>query len=135
MQRVVRIIPRIIKTIPDMKYLTLLVLIAGSVFPSSSVSQTVFYDVMLAGRIVGSVKVMLFESSTKIVKRRIEAKFSIQFYSGSFSSENDFSDGHLLSSLTQHFVNGNQKKSTHTQTEDHCLILLIFLVKLRIRVH
>jgi len=97
-----------------MKYLTLLVLIAGSLFPFSSVSQTVIYDVMVAGRIVGSVKVMLCETGAKTVKRRVEAQFSIPFYSGSFSSENDFSEGHLQSSLTEHFVNGKQKERTHT---------------------
>jgi len=117
-----------------MKYLTLLVLIAGSVFPSSSVSQTVFYDVMLAGRIVGSVKVMLFESSNRTVKRRIEAQFSIEFYSGSFSSENDFSEGHLLSSLSEYFVNGKQRRVPILPDEDRSFVMLIFLVKLRMRV-
>lgn len=98
----------------EMKYLALLIVAAGLMLPSRSVSQTVMYDVMVAGRVVGSVKVLLYDNTAKTVKRRIEAEFSIPFYSGSFSSENDFVEGNLKSSVTEHFVNGKQKESTHT---------------------
>ncbi|GLU53991.1 DUF6134 family protein [Dyadobacter frigoris] len=97
-----------------MKYLALLIIAAGLLLPLISVSQTVMYDVMVAGRVIGSVKVLLYENTSKTIKHRIEAQFSIPFYSGSFSSENDFLEGNLQSSVTEHFVNGKQKESTRT---------------------
>ncbi|MBE9461387.1 DUF6134 family protein [Dyadobacter subterraneus] len=114
-----------------MKYLTLLVITAGLMLPFSSVSQTVMYDVMVAGRVIGSVKVLLYENTTKTVKRRIEAEFSIPFYSGSFSSENDFLEGNLQSSVTEHFVNGKQKESTHTSNRHPQLYHVDFSGKAR----
>lgn len=93
-----------------MKYPTLLIVAVGLILPFRSVSQTVMFDVMVAGRVIGSVKVLLYENGAKTVKRRIEAQFSIPFYAGSFSSENDFLEGKLQSSVTEHFVNGKQKE-------------------------
>ena len=109
-----------------MRYLMLLVLMAALMAPLTAASQAVMYDVLVGGRNVGSVKVLLMENTAREVKQRIEARFSIPFFSGSFSSENDFFDGHLRSSFTEHFVNGKQKESTHTSHRKPQLYLVDF---------
>ena len=83
-------------------------------FPLPSFSQVVCYDVILAGRTIGVVRVLQFEPTADGVKRRIEAEFAIPFYSGSFSSENLFANGVLTSSLTEHKVKGKKKERTLT---------------------
>lgn len=85
------------------------------IFPMTGISQVVvFYDVMVGGRTVGSVKVLHFLPGQEAGKRRIEAEFSIPFYSGSFFSENQFTNGILKNSVTEHRVNGKKKEQTRT---------------------
>ncbi|WP_254560156.1 DUF6134 family protein [Dyadobacter diqingensis] len=100
-----------------MKNPRLMLILAGIILSFRAYSQTVMYDVTVAGRVVGSVKVILFDAGAKTVKRRIEAQFSIPFYSGSFFSENDFADGFLKTSLTEHYVNGKQRERTFTSNK------------------
>ena len=83
-------------------------------FSLESLAQTAFYDVILGGRVVGSVRVLYYESKPESSKRRIEAEFSVPFYSGSFSSENHFVNGLLKTSVTEHRANGKQKEKTST---------------------
>lgn len=101
-----------------MKNTRLIFTLAAMVFSFPSISQTVMYEVTVAGRVVGSVKVILFDGGMNTVRRRIEARFSIPFYSGSFLSENDFADGFLKSSLTEHYVNGRQRERTVTLNKE-----------------
>lgn len=80
--------------------------------PAFSFSQVVHYDVIVAGHTIGGVKVYHFQNDVK--KQRIEAEFKVPFYSGTFFSENNFSDGALRNSVTEHHVNGKRKQQTVT---------------------
>jgi hypothetical protein len=97
-----------------MRWFIVFQLLLGVFNPLGSNAQTVHYDVKVGGRTIGSVKVLHFENKTGAEKRRIEADFSVPFYSGSFYSENQFHNGTLKSSLTEHRVNGKQKEKTAT---------------------
>ena len=83
-------------------------------FSLQSRAQTAFYDVIVGGRIIGSVKVLYYDNKAESSKRRIEAEFNIPFYSGSFFSENHFVNGLLKTSVTEHRTNGKQKEKTLT---------------------
>lgn len=97
-----------------MKISVSLSIIIFLIMPQLSVSQSVFFDLIVAGRTVGSVRVLHFESGQETGRRRVEAEFRIPFYSGSFFSENQFSNGLLKNSLTEHRVNGKTKEQTRT---------------------
>jgi len=97
-----------------MKLLSLLTLVAFLNIPVQAISQTVLYDIVIAGRTVGSVKVLHDGSEPERAKRRIDAEVSIPFYSGSLRSENQFVDGSLKSSVTDYRVNGRKKEKTLT---------------------
>jgi hypothetical protein len=76
-------------------------------------AQIATFDVVMAGHTIGSVKVLEL-NGTERLRKRIEAEFSVPFYSGSFVSENQFSDGTLHSSLTEQTVNGRRREHTVT---------------------
>lgn len=97
-----------------MKLLKPLVLVFFLTVSVRAMSQTVLYDIVIAGRTVGSVKVLQEDSETENPKLRIDAEVSIPFYSGSLRSENQFLDGSLKSSVTDYRVNGRKKEKTLT---------------------
>lgn len=98
-----------------MKIFSQIIIITFLSIPFTGISQTVVvYDVLIGGRTVGSVRVLHFLSGQEVSKRRIEAEFNIPFYSGSFISENQFLNGILKTSLTEHRVNGKTKEQTRT---------------------
>ncbi|MBO9617089.1 MAG: hypothetical protein J7619_30660 [Dyadobacter sp.] len=76
-------------------------------------AQVATFDVVMAGHTIGSVKVLPQDDGARL-RKRIEAEFSVPFYSGSFVSENQFSDGALHSSLTEQTVNGKRREQTVT---------------------
>lgn len=76
-------------------------------------AQRAMFDVLLAGHSIGSVMVLEQEGRGRL-RERIEAEFSVPFYSGSFVSENQFADGALHSSLTEQVVNGKRREHTVT---------------------
>lgn len=76
-------------------------------------AQIATFDVVMAGHTIGSVKVLELSGSERL-RKRIEAEFSVPFYTGSFVSENQFSDGTLHSSLTEQTVNGKRREQTVT---------------------
>jgi hypothetical protein len=80
----------------------------------AAMSQTVLYDIVIAGRAVGSVKVFRDDSDAENPKLRIDAEVSIPFYTGSLRSENQFADGSLKSSMTDYRVNGRKKEKVLT---------------------
>lgn len=51
-----------------MKNPRLMLILAGIILSFRAHSQTVMYDVTVAGRVVGSVKVILFDAGAKTVK-------------------------------------------------------------------
>ena len=89
---------------------TLLLILFASIVAKAQVAT---FDVIMAGYSIGSVKVLPQDHSGGQWKR-IEAQFSVPFYSGSFVSENHFSDGTLHSSLTEQTVNGKRREQTVT---------------------
>lgn len=97
-----------------MKLLKLFVVFALLNLPAQVMSQTVHYDIMIAGRTVGSVKVLYDGAEPESAKRRIDAEVSIPFYSGNLRSENQFVDGVLKTSVTDYRVNGKKKEKTLT---------------------
>ncbi len=97
-----------------MKLVNLFTVFAFLSIPTFVVAQTVHYDIIIAGRTVGSVKVLQDDSEPENVKLRIDAEVSIPFYSGSLRSENQFVDGALKSSVTDYRVNGKKKEKTLT---------------------
>lgn len=91
-----------------------------------AVSQTVLYDVVIAGRTVGSVKVHHDDQEKENPTRRIDAEVSIPFYSGSLRSENQFVDGTLKTSVTDYRVNGKKKEKTFTSKAETSNYLVDF---------
>lgn len=83
-------------------------------FPTLAISQTVLYDIVIAGRTVGSVKVIQDEANKENPKLRIDAEVSVPFYSGSLRSENQFVDGFLKTSVTDYRANGKKKEKVLT---------------------
>ena len=76
-------------------------------------AQVGTFDVIMAGHTIGSVKVLPQDNGARL-RKRIEAEFSVPFYSGSFVAENQFSEGTLHSSLTEQTVNGKRREQTVT---------------------
>jgi hypothetical protein len=97
-----------------MKWFQVLIILLGMFVAVTLHAQTVHYDVQIGGRTIGSVRVFHFDNKSGSEKRRIEADFSVPFYSGSFYSENLFQNGTLKSSFIEHRVNGKQKEKTTT---------------------
>ncbi|MDR6806687.1 hypothetical protein J2Y45_003879 [Dyadobacter sp. BE34] len=76
-------------------------------------AQVATFDVVMAGHTIGSVKVLPQDDGARL-RKRIEAEFSVPFFSGSFVAENQFSEGTLHSSLTEQTVNGKRREQTVT---------------------
>lgn len=81
---------------------------------AESISQTASYDIVIAGRTVGFVKVLQIDSSSEQSRLRIDAGVSIPFYTGSLQSENHFLKGSLKSAVADYRVNGKTKEKTVT---------------------
>lgn len=79
-----------------------------------AMSQTVLYDIVIAGRKVGSVKVIQDGADTENPKLRIDAEASVPFISASLRSENEFVDGALKTSSTIYQLNGREKEKVVT---------------------
>ena len=97
-----------------MKSLKLLAFVFFLTFPALAISQTVLYDIVIAGRTVGTVKVIQDEANKENPKLRIDAEVSVPFYSGSLRSENQYVDGVLKTSVTDYRVNGRKKEKVLT---------------------
>jgi hypothetical protein len=93
--------------------MTRLLLIALLLLATAARAQMATFDVIMAGHTIGSVRVLPQDDGGRL-RKRIEAEFSVPFYSGSFVSENQFSDGTLHSSLTEQTVNGKRREQTVT---------------------
>ncbi|SDG20413.1 hypothetical protein SAMN04487996_11660 [Dyadobacter soli] len=80
----------------------------------SAFAQLATFDVVMAGHTIGSVKVLQHDGAERLLRKRIEAEFSVPFYTGSFVSENRFENGALHSSSTEQIVNGKRREHTVT---------------------
>ena len=100
-------------------------LVSAILFVSSKVmSQTNVYDVIVAGRTIGSLKVFDNDSKDDVETHRIESKFKILFYSGKFSTQTSYVQGQLVSAVSAHEVNGDLKEKTQTK----CILKTLYQV-------
>ena len=93
---------------------------------TNAMSQTSFYDVIVAGRNVGFLKVFNDETKNNIELQRIESNFKFLFYSGKYSIQSSYSQGKLLSSVATHHVNGDLKEKTQTKSAVKPLYQVLF---------
>jgi hypothetical protein len=94
-----------------------LALILSTFFHSQvAKSQTNVYDVIVAGRTIGSLKVFSDQIQNDVETHRIESDFKILFYSGKYSTQTSFVEGKLVSAVSAHHVNGDLKERTQTKS-------------------
>ena len=89
-------------------------------------SQTNVYDVIVAGRTIGSLKVFSDEIQNDVETHRIESNFKILFYSGKYSTQTSFVQGKLVSAVSAHHVNGDLKEKTQTRSSAKSLYEIWF---------
>jgi len=93
---------------------------------TNAMSQTSFYDVIVAGRNVGFLKVFNYEPKNDIELQRIESNFKFLFYSGKYSIQSSYSQGKLITSVASHHVNGDLKEKTQTKSAVNPLYQVLF---------
>jgi hypothetical protein len=90
-------------------------------------SQTNVYDVIVAGRTIGSLKVF---DDKKVggdtETHRIESNFKILFYKGNYSTQTSYVQGKLISADCEHHVNGDLKEKTQTKSAAKSLYEVLF---------
>lgn len=67
------------------------------------------YDVIVAGRTIGSLKVFDEKGVDNTETHRIESDFKVMFYKGSYSTQTNYVQGKLVSATCAHHVNGDLK--------------------------
>lgn len=93
---------------------------------TNAMSQTSFYDVIVAGRNVGFLKVFNYEPKNDLELQRIESNFKFLFYSGKYSIQSSYSQGKLVNSVASHHVNGDLKEKTQTKSAVSPLYQVLF---------
>ncbi|QRR04057.1 hypothetical protein HWI92_05225 [Dyadobacter sandarakinus] len=89
----------------------MLLLLAGPVC-----SQTNVYDIILAGRTIGSLRVFDDKGEANTETHRIESDFKVLFYKGKYSTQTSYVQGKLVSAVCAHLVNGDLKEKTQTKS-------------------
>ena len=84
------------------------------------------YDVIVAGRTIGSLKVFDEKGLNDAETHRIESDFKIMFYKGSYSTQTNYVQGKLVSATCAHHVNGDLKEQTLTKTSSKTLYEVLF---------
>jgi hypothetical protein len=84
------------------------------------------YDVIVAGRTIGSLKVFDEKGADNAETHRIESDFKIMFYKGSYSTQTNYVQGKLVSATCAHHVNGDLKEKTLTKTSSKSLYEVLF---------
>jgi hypothetical protein len=84
------------------------------------------YDVIVAGRTIGSLKVFDEKGADNAETHRIESDFKIMFYKGSYSTQTNYVLGKLVSATCAHHVNGDLKEKTLTKTSSKSLYEVLF---------
>ena len=96
-------------------------------FASANVmSQTNVYDVIVAGRTIGSLRVFDYAIKNQVETHRIESDFKILFYKGKFSTQTSYVQGQLVSAVSAHEVNGDLKEKTQTKSSVKTLYEILF---------
>ena len=92
-------------------------LVLGMCMLAASVSKgQAVYDVIVAGRTIGSLKVFDDGANENVKQHRIESNFKIMFYKGKYATETNYSEGKLVSATCAHHVNGDLKEKTLTKS-------------------
>jgi hypothetical protein len=92
-------------------------LLSGMLFLSASIAEAQnVYDVIVAGRTIGSLKVFDDRGKDNTEQHRIESDFKVMFYKGKYSTQTNYSEGKLVSATCAHHVNGDLKEKTLTKT-------------------
>ncbi|SKB83154.1 hypothetical protein SAMN05660293_02451 [Dyadobacter psychrophilus] len=92
-------------------------LVFGILFISASLARAQnVYDVIVAGRTIGSLKVFDDIGKDNSEQHRIESDFKVMFYKGKYSTQANYSDGKLVSATCAHHVNGDLKEKTLTKS-------------------
>lgn len=89
-------------------------------------SQANVYDVIMAGRTIGSLKVFDDQGKNEVETHRIESYFKVLFYSGKYSTQTNFVQGKLVSAVCAHEVNGDLKEKTQTKSSIKTLYEVLF---------
>lgn len=90
-------------------------------------SQTNVYDVIVAGRTIGSLKVFdNKDTGGEAETHRIESNFKILFYKGNYSTQTSYVRGKLVSAECAHHVNGDLKEETQTKSASKSLYEVFF---------
>ncbi|MHA4740104.1 DUF6134 family protein [Dyadobacter sp. MSC1_007] len=84
------------------------------------------YDVIVAGRTIGSLKVFEEKGKDNIETHRIESAFKIMFYKGTYSTQTSYVQGKLVSASCSHHVNGDLKEKTLTKSSTKSLYEVLF---------
>jgi hypothetical protein len=91
-----------------------------------AISQANVYDVIMAGRTIGSLKVFDDNGKNDVETHRIESYFKVLFYSGKYSTQTSFVQGQLVSAVCAHEVNGDVKEKTQTKSSIKSLYQVLF---------
>ena len=89
-------------------------------------AQNNVYDVIVAGRTIGSLKVFDNQTKDNVETHRIESSFKILFYRGKYSTQTNFVQGKLVSAVCAHEVNGDLKEKTQTKSSVKSLYEILF---------
>jgi len=89
-------------------------------------SQANVYDVIVAGRTIGSLKVFDDNGKDDTETHRIESDFKIMFYKGKYSTQTNYVQGKLVSATCSHHVNGDLKEKTLTRSSVKPLYEVMF---------
>ncbi len=89
-------------------------------------AQSSFYDVLVAGRNVGSLRVFSYDLRNDVEMHRIESDFKFLFYSGKYSIQSSYLGGKLVTAVAAHYVNGDLKEKTQTQSKVNPLYQVLF---------
>ena len=84
------------------------------------------YDVIVAGRTIGSLKVFDDKGKDNTETHRIESDFKIMFYKGKYATQTNYSQGKLVSATCSHHVNGDLKERTLTKSSTKSLYEVLF---------
>ena len=109
-----------------MKLLSFLLISSGLLISVIGKAQTNTYDVIVAGRTIGSLKVFDNEAKNDTETHRIESDFKVLFYKGKYATKTDFVQGKLVSAVSAHHVNGDLKEKTQTKTSTKSLYEIWF---------
>ncbi|KAA0993143.1 DUF6134 family protein [Dyadobacter aurulentus] len=84
------------------------------------------YDVIVAGRTIGSLKVFDNKGKDDVETHRIESDFKVMFYKGTYATQTNYVQGKLVSATCSHHVNGDLKEKTLTKSSNKSLYEILF---------